>query len=258
VNVRPPAVAGQFYPADPDELRAVVDRLLAGVDPVDEPPARAYVVPHAGFRYSGAVAAQAYARLAGAPVDTVVLVGPAHYVPLRGCAVPTTQRWATPLGDVTIAAELARELVAARRTGADDAPHAPEHSLEVQLPLLRRALPDAQVLPVLVGNAGPAEVAALLTAADRPGTVLLCSTDLSHYLNQDDALAADARTIQAVLARDPTAVGDRSACGRHPLRGLLNWAQAAGTVPRLLSHRTSYDTTGDPTRVVGYASFALD
>jgi len=263
VSRRAAAVAGQFYPAEPGRLRASVDALLAGVPPTDEPLAPAYIVPHAGLRWSGAVAAQAYARLAAhaSAVRTVVLVGPAHFVPLRGCAVPTSDAWVTPLGEVPIAADAARELVAGRQAGADDAPHASEHSLEVQLPLLQRVVPDATLLPVLVGRAEPDEVADLLTAAlaaTGPGTVLLCSTDLSHYLTQAEALVADEATIAAVIARDPNGVGERSACGRYPLRGLLTWALATGAEPRLLEHRTSFDASGDASRVVGYAAFALD
>jgi AmmeMemoRadiSam system protein B len=257
---RRPAVAGRFYPADPDELRGTVDELLAEVWPVEDGLAKAYVVPHAGLRYSGTVAAEVYARLVAyqASVTTVLLLGPAHFVPLRGCAVPTTQRWATPLGDVTIASELARDLVAARHAGADDAPHAPEHSLEVQLPLLQRVLPDAAVLPVAVGQASPEEVAALITAAQRHDTLVICSTDLSHYLTQEAAIAADQETIAAILDRDPAGIGERSACGLYALRGLLTWARQVDAVPQLLAHRTSYDSTGDASRVVGYAAVALE
>jgi AmmeMemoRadiSam system protein B len=261
VSRRRPAVAGRFYPADPDELCATVDALLAGVEPVDGPPSRAYVVPHAGLRYSGAVAAQVYARLRGAPVRRVMLVGPAHFVPLRGCAVPTHDAWATPLGDLPIAADVARELVAGRHAGADDEPHAPEHSLEVQLPLLQRVLPGVELLPVAVGQAEPDDVAAMLTAAlaaAGPQTVLLCSTDLSHYLTQEQALAADRETIAAVLDRDPDRVGVRAACGLFALRGLLAWANGTDARPRLLAHRTSFDTTGDDSRVVGYSAVAFD
>jgi len=257
---RRPAVAGRFYPADPDELRGTVDDLLAEVWPVDDVLSRAYVVPHAGLRYSGPVAAEVYARLVAyqPSVTTVLLLGPAHFVPLRGCAVPTTQRWATPLGEVTIASDLARDLVAGRHAGADDAPHAPEHSLEVQLPLLQRVLPDAAVLPVAVGHASAEEVAALIAAADGPDTVVICSTDLSHYLTQDAALAADEATLAAILARDPAGIGERAACGLYALRGLLTWAGQVDARPRLLEHRTSFDSTGDASRVVGYAAVALD
>jgi MEMO1 family protein len=257
---REPAVAGRFYPGDPEELRGTVDDLLAEVWPVEDGLARAYVVPHAGLRYSGSVAAEVYARLVSqqATVTRVLLLGPAHFVPLRGCAVPTTQRWATPLGDVRIAGDLARELVAARHAGADDAPHAPEHSLEVQLPLLQRVLPGASVLPVAVGVASPDEVAALIAAADRPGTLVICSTDLSHYLTQEAAIEADQATIAAILDRDPAGIGERAACGLYALRGLLAWAQQVDATPQLLAHRTSFDSTGDASRVVGYAAVAVE
>jgi AmmeMemoRadiSam system protein B len=265
VSRREPAVAGGFYPADPDRLRDTVDTLLAGVDPIppDETLAAAYVVPHAALRYSGGVAAQVYARLRAHAehVRRVVLVGPAHFVPLRGSAVPTDDAWLTPLGAVAIAEAAARELVAHRQVGADDEPHAPEHSLEVQLPLLQRAVPDADLLPIVVGRAGADEVALMLRAAlaaAGPGSVLLCSTDLSHYLTQEEALVADRATIAAIEDRDPERIGDRAACGLYALRGLLTWATAVNVRPRLLAHRTSFDATGDPTRVVGYSAMALD
>ncbi len=259
---RPPAVAGQFYPGQPDVLAELVDRLVDAVDvPADEPLAPAYVVPHAGYRYSGPTAAFVYARLRrhAADVKRVVLVGPAHRVPLRGCAVPTADRWRTPLGDVAIDSA-ARELAAGGHAAADDAPHAPEHSLEVQLPFLQRVVGGAvPVLPMVVGASTVDDLmVTIAAAADRPGTVVLCSTDLSHYLPDAAARQQDERTVGAVLELAAERIGVRDACGVFALRGLVGWARHDGLRPRLLHLCTSADTAGDPQRVVGYTALAFD
>lgn len=251
-------MAGRFYPRDPGALAATVDRLLDAVAPdlpETEPLAPAYLVPHAGYRYSGPVAAQVYARLRrhADRVVRVVLVGPAHFVAVQGCVAPAAAAWRTPLGELPVD-PLAVELV------HDDAPHAPEHSLEVQLPFLQRALGrEVPVLPVVVGPAEPAEVAELLAAAGAgtAGTVLLCSTDLSHYLDRNAAEATDARTAAGIEALAPDRIGPRDACGVFALRGLLSWAGGAGLRPAQLERCTSADTAGDPERVVGYAAFAV-
>jgi AmmeMemoRadiSam system protein B len=264
VTVRPPAVAGLFYPAGPAALGQLVDELLDAVPvPDGEPAAPAYVVPHAGYRYSGPTAAYVYARLRRSPepVRWVVLLGPAHRVPVRGCVVPAADAWRTPLGAVPVAAGAAAALVAAGHAVADDAPLAPEHSLEVQLPFLQRLAPaPVGVLPIAVGLSTVDDVAAALraaVAATGPGTVILCSTDLSHYLDEAAADAQDAGTAGAVLDLEPERIGPRDACGAFALRGLLGYARLAGLRPALLYRCTSAQTGGDPGRVVGYAAFSL-
>jgi AmmeMemoRadiSam system protein B len=260
-TVRPAAVAGLFYPAEPDALARSVDRLVDAVPlPADESLAPAYVVPHAGYRYSGPTAAFVYARLRAhaAGLRRIVLVGPAHRVPVSGCVVPVATWWRTPLGDVPID-PAAAALTAGGHATADDAPHRPEHSLEVQVPFLQRvAGRGVPVLPVVVGPSAVEEVAAAIRAAVGPGTVVLCSTDLSHYLTEDAALRQDGRTAQAVLDLAPERIGVRDACGVFALRGLLGWARGEPLVPRLLYRGTSADTSGDRQRVVGYAAFAFD
>lgn len=257
-QARRPAVAGRFYPRDPGTLAATVDRLLdeAGA-PDGEPLAPAYLVPHAGYAYSGPTAAQVYARLRphADQVRRVVLVGPAHFVRLRGCAASPSGTWGTPLGAMPV------DLPGAPVAGLalDDAPHAPEHALEVQLPFLQRALGrPVPILPIAVGEAATDAVAACLAAvAAGSGTVVLCSTDLSHYLDQAAATERDARTAAAVEALAPERIGVRDACGAFALRGLLAWAREAGLRPELVDLATSADTAGDPHRVVGYAAFAF-
>lgn len=264
-RIRPPAVAGHFYPAEADRLAEVVDALLEAArarvaTPPDRPRPRAVVVPHAAYRYSGPVAAPAYAVLRDGWPARVVLVGPAHYVPVSGCVVPRTAAWRTPLGLVPIDAtlrDLALEVAGVR---ADDEPHAPEHSLEVQLPFLQRALPGRSGLPVLpvAVRAPAAAVADLLDAvAGDTGTLVLASTDLSHYLPDAAAREHDARTAQAVLDLRPELVADGSACGAYALRGLLTWARRHDLSPTRLALATSADTGGDPGRVVGYGAFAF-
>ena len=258
---RPPAVAGRFYPADPAALAELVDALLdAAPVPADDRLASGYVVPHAGYRYSGPTAAQVYARLRrhADRIRRVVLLGPAHHVPLKGCAVPAVAGWVTPLGETRIDVAAVRELSHDGHFTVDDGPHAPEHSLEVQLPFLQRALPaGVSVLPIAVGRSSVDDVVITLSAAIDAGTVVLCSTDLSHYQDQTSAECQDARTAQAVLDLAAERIGARDACGVFALRGIVGWARHQRLRVRLLHRCTSADTTGDPTRVVGYGAFAF-
>jgi AmmeMemoRadiSam system protein B len=274
MDAREPAVAGRFYPAPALELATLVDRLLdaAGVPEaggsegpgggefIDEPLAAAYVVPHAGYRYSGPTAARVYARLRqhAAEVRRVVLIGPAHYVRLTGCAAPSKAAWLTPLGEVPVDRVAVGELAEGGHAIVDDLPHEREHALEVQLPFLQRVLPaGVPIIPLAVGASRPDDVLVTLLAAVRPGTLVLCSTDLSHYLMLEDAQRQDERTAQAVLDLAPESIGVRDACGVYALRGLLAWARHHRLRPGLLHLCTSADATGDPSRVVGYAAFAF-
>jgi AmmeMemoRadiSam system protein B len=263
VVVRPPAVAGRFYPASAEALTAMVDSMLAAVAvPADEPLSRAYVVPHAGYRYSGPTAAHVYQRLRTHPdeVHRIVLIGPAHFKRLAGCAVPAAGAWLTPLGPVEIDAEACAALVRAGHAVMDDEPHAPEHSLEVQLPFLQRALADrVRILPIVAGPSTVDTVAAAIAAAVGGGetTVVICSTDLSHYQDDVSARRQDERTMAAVVGLDPDQIGVRDACGVYALRGLVGWARRTGLTPSVLHRCTSADTAGDASRVVGYAALSL-
>lgn len=258
-GVRPPVVAGSFYPADAARLAATVDRLLAGAAPVrlaGRP--RALVVPHAGYVYSGAVAASAWAALRGtSPVARVVLAGPAHFVPLRGACVPAASRWRTPIGDVEIDADL-RSLAEAAGARIDDRPHEPEHSLEVQLPFLVRVAPaGVRVLPVAVGDTSPGAAADLLGGLAEDADLVVVSTDLSHYHDDATARRLDSRTLDAIVDRDAAAIGDLAACGVFALRGLVELARRRRWPVKVLDQRTSADAGGDVDRVVGYAAVAI-
>jgi AmmeMemoRadiSam system protein B len=250
-----------FYPASPSELARHVEGLLAeaGAPPAGPPPA-ALVVPHAGTIYSGPVAASAYARLRphAASIVRVVAFGPVHRVPVRGAAVPKADAWATPLGEVTVDAALRRRAVA-HGAVVDDRPHAPEHALEVQLPFLQCVLGTGfTFLPVAVS-----ELSAKLTAdligefLGEKGTLVLVSTDLSHYHDLATARRLDRRTADTILAREPEKLTGEDACGFYPLRGLMELARRRDLPMQLLDLRTSGDTAGDPERVVGYGAFEV-
>ncbi len=258
---RPAAVAGTFYPADPAELASLVDGLLDAAPAAPAPLAssrEAYVVPHAGYRWSGPTAARVYRELRDRPepFERAVVLGPAHRVPLRGAAVPTVAAWASPLGPVDIDLESAQLLVDRGLAVADDGPHAPEHSIEVQVPFLLR-VHLRKMLPVLVGPGDPTATVALLDAVAGPGTVVVCSTDLSHYLTEDEARRRDAATAAAIADLAPERIGEGDACGRFPLRGLLAWARGRALRVERLGLATSADTGGPRDRVVGYPAFGL-
>ena len=261
-RVRPPAVAGSFYPGSPEPLRVALRKAFADavVPPEDAVVPKALVVPHAGYVYSGAIAASAYARIipARSTIRRVALLGPSHRVYVRGLAVPSVDAFRTPLGIVPIDArgrDAALDLAGVR---VDDLAHADEHSLEVQLPFLQSVLDDFELLPFSVGDATVDEAAAVLAACwGGPETLVVISTDLSHYHHHDEATRLDARTAAAIVACRPDAVDDHDACGAYPLRGLLQVASQRGLSVEQLDVRNSGDTAGDHHRVVGYGAFAV-
>jgi AmmeMemoRadiSam system protein B len=259
-RLRPAAVAGRFYPSDAASLAAAVERLLGDAVAVQETQSlQGLIVPHAGYPYSGPIAASGYSLLEARAdaIDRLVLIGPAHFMPVWGAAVPAADGWLTPLGRVDIDGDLARH-ASALGAHVDDAPHAPEHALEVQLPFLQIALRrNVPILPVAIGVAEKEWVADLLGALLASGAFLIVSTDLSHYHADATAKALDQRTAAAITARDPDAIGSDDACGVFALRGALEWTRRADLRVGLLDLRTSADTAGDPSRVVGYGAFAL-
>lgn len=263
MTTRDPAVAGAFYPEDSASLAKIVDQLVAKVVvPPEDALARAYIVPHAGYRYSGPFAAHSYARLRrhSAAVRRVVLIGPAHRVPLNGCAMTGADHWRTPLGDMPIDVGSTRRLAAAALGVIDDHAHGAEHSLEVQVPFLQRVLETpVPILPICVGNSLDQAVSRLIETAvgDEEGTVVICSTDLSHYLPDDQARVQDSRTAEAIMALEPDRIGGYDACGVFALRGLLRWARSIGATAVQYALGNSADTCGDRSRVVGYPAFAI-
>jgi MEMO1 family protein len=287
--VRPPAVAGLFYPADPDGLRASIARHVAvhdhGAEHVDDPVdghvagsaqggdprssgekrvLNGLIVPHAGYRYSGATAGAGYREVAAREpaVDRVVLLGPAHRVPIGGVGVGvcTARAWRTPLGDVPVDLETCRRLVdEGAAVTADDA-HAPEHSIEVQLPFLLEVLGPVEIVPLLVGRCSPEAVATVVDRADGDGdnTLVVVSSDLSHYLTEADARVRDEATRRAIVEGRHGDIGPQDACGCVAIAGMVLIARAHRLVTRPLAMATSAAATGDTSRVVGYGSFAFE
>ncbi len=257
-------MAGAFYPADETALRTTVERLLleadeAGSRPAPAPSPKAIVVPHAGYVYSGPFAALAYRAIAprAAEISTVVLVGPAHRVRLDGLAVPAADAFATPLGTVPVDAGLRACVAALDGVVVDDRPHADEHSLEVQLPFLQSVLDTFTLLPIAVGRAAVEDVQRVLEAVwGGPETLVVVTSDLSHYLPDARAREVDAVTVAAIEAREPHLVVEQ-ACGARALDGLLALARRRDLAVRALRWGNSSDTAGDRERVVGYASFAV-
>ncbi|MGH8791233.1 MAG: AmmeMemoRadiSam system protein B [Stackebrandtia sp.] len=253
-QVRPAAVAGRFYSGNASALRKKVSELVDSVDvPGDDALARAYVVPHAGYVFSGPVAAHVYARLRrhADKIGRVVLVGPSHFSPLIGMAASPASGWETPLGTVRVAD-------AGDVAAADPEPHAREHSLEVQLPFLQVCAGDGlTAVPVAVGKTRPDDVADALDRLVDSDTVLLCSTDLSHYLDDAAAKLRDRATADAILHRRHDKIAPGDACGIFALRGTVAWASRHGLRPVELDLRTSADTVGGPERVVGYPAFSF-
>jgi hypothetical protein len=261
-QVRQPAVAGMFYPGNPKTLSAEVESMLdeAALRVLPGAPVpKAVVVPHAGYVYSGSVAASAYARLREAQgrVRRVVLLGPVHRVAVRGLALPDAEVFATPLGPVALDQTAMSRLDGLPQVVRSQSAHALEHSLEVQLPFLMAVLGDFALVPLAVGDATAEEVAEVLEILwGGPETLLVISSDLSHYLPYSAAQAIDRRTAEAVLALRTDITHDQ-ACGGTPLRGLLLAARRHGLRPELLDLRNSGDTAGDRSRVVGYGAFAF-
>ena len=259
-TIRPAAVAGVFYPDNPVVLRQTLADLLAhprAARLVHSP--KALIVPHAGYIYSGPVAASAYAQLEAlrGRIRRVVLLGPTHRVWVRGLALPEAERFATPLGEVTLDREGMQRLSDLPQVTRSAAAHQMEHSLEVQLPFLQQVLGDFQLLPLAVGEATAAEVADVLEQVwGGDETLIVISSDLSHFLPDAMARKMDGGTVDAILELD-SHLSHEQACGATPVNGLLLAARRHGLHPVVLDVRNSSDTAGDPDRVVGYAAFAF-
>ncbi len=261
-GTRPAVVAGKFYPGAPTaltaELREYVGDATARLLPGTVLP-KAVIVPHAGYVYSGAVAASAYARLAAGrdTIRRVVLFGPTHRVAIRGLALPSAHAFATPLGTIDVDRDAVAAALALPAVCESDAAHAFEHSLEVQLPFLQAVLGDFKIVPFAVGDATPREVADVIERLwGGPETLIVISSDLSHYHGYAEARAIDRITADTVLGLSAT-LDHEQACGATPINGLLLSARDRRLRPELLDLRNSGDTAGDKSRVVGYASFAF-
>ncbi|MCR8913364.1 AmmeMemoRadiSam system protein B [Marinobacter panjinensis] len=258
-NIRKAAVAGMFYPDDPAQLRAVVDGFLSQV-PVEGPAPKAIIVPHAGYQFSGPVAASAYAQLAPLRdrIHRVVLLGPSHRVPLRGIAAPTWDFFETPLGNVEVDQGTLARLQSLPQVGYLDSPHQLEHSLEVHLPFLQSVFERFTLVPLVVGETSPGEVSEVLeTLWGGDETLIVVSSDLSHYHSYPVAKELDSNTTRNIETLDYRHIGYDDACGRNPVNGLLYLAEKRGLKVTTLDLRNSGDTAGPRDRVVGYGAYAI-
>jgi hypothetical protein len=259
-SVRNPAVAGLFYPANAHELRTQVHQYVDPVQVDDLPVPKAIIAPHAGYIYSGPIAGSAYARLkkAAGRIHRVILLGPAHRVAIRGLALPSAKRFRTPLGSVAIDQDIAEALLALPQVSINDATHAEEHSLEVHLPFLQEVLGEFSLVPLVVGDASAEEVAEVLEAVwGGDETLIVISSDLSHYLDYDTARALDRRTSEAIESLDYENLGYDQACGRIPVSGLLYVVRKKGLHGATIDLRNSGDTAGARDRVVGYGAYVF-
>ncbi len=258
-SVRRPAVAGTFYPQGASQLKRMVDDLLETANPQPGPPPKALIAPHAGYVYSGPIAASAFVQVRPlTSIRRVVLLGPSHFVALRGLALSPDTAFATPLGIVPIdqpAADQARTLPQVR---VSESAHSHEHSLEVELPFLQHVLGAFSLVPLVVGDATDEEVGQVIDLLwGGPETLLVISSDLSHYLDYESARELDGLTARAIEGLRSEDIGTDQACGRIPIRGLLWAARRRGFTAKTLDLRNSGDTAGPRDRVVGYGAFAL-
>jgi AmmeMemoRadiSam system protein B/AmmeMemoRadiSam system protein A len=276
-KVREPAVAGLFYPKDAAGLSQIIERCLAAAKSEPGGDLRALICPHAGYPYSGPVAAYAYKLLAGREYETVVVMGPSHYASLSGASVTDADTFRTPLGDVPISAK-ARALArispfaleprcpvqrpdwwqqSSRPAPAVDTADTWEHSVEVEIPFLQKTLKDFKLVPVVMGATDPAKAAQALLQILDDQTLIIASSDLSHYYSYARAQELDQRCVKAICSLDLDGMETEEACGQVPILTLMHLARQQGWKPRLLDCRNSGDTAGDKSRVVGYAAIAF-
>lgn len=262
-SVRAPAVAGIFYPSDKAVLRQSIDEYLdTAVSPQTLPPQipKAIIAPHAGYIYSGPIAGSAYKLLQGKSdhINRVVLIGPAHTMRIRGLASVSVDALTTPLGNVAVDHELLAKIRPLPQVQTNDLAHAKEHGLEVHLPFLQIILDKFTVVPLVVGEATAADVAEVLGILwGDDETLIVVSSDLSHFYDYETAVKLDTQTAEAIINLQPQKLEQGSACGRLPIQGLLINAKQKGLSARLLDLRNSGDTAGSKDRVVGYGAFAF-
>ncbi len=258
-DTRPPAVAGMFYPASASVLARDVRRLLGHAPAAPSAPAKAIIAPHAGYAYSGPIAAAVYAPLVARRelIRRVILLGPTHRVPVNGLALPSANAFATPLGEIVLDRAAIAEILDLPQVVISDAAHAYEHSLEVQLPFLQAVLAEFTLVPLAVGRVSAEQVAEVVERLwGGEETLLVVSSDLSHYLPYAAARATDQSTARHILALEAH-IDHQQACGATPVNGLLLAARRHGLQAQLVDLRSSGDTAGDKARVVGYGAFSF-
>lgn len=257
-TTRPAAVAGMFYPGEPEVLRATIEGMLQEARTSNDGPPRALIAPHAGYVYSGPIAASAYRLLERqrGRIRRVVVIGPAHRVYLNGLAFPSVDAFETPLGSIPLDREAIEQALKLPATGISDEAHALEHALEVQLPFLQTVLGEFTLIPIVVGRSEPRTVARVLESFWDDETFFVISSDLSHYHGYEQARKLDARTSRRILSRDDHLDGEE-ACGAAAINGLMLLARDHDLTVSELDVRNSGDTAGDRQQVVGYGAYAI-
>lgn len=258
-RLRPAVVAGSFYPGSAENLSRTVTGLLASARSSERPSLSGIIVPHAGYVYSGSVAAQAFASM---PVvknrfDRCVIVGPSHFVPFNGIAAPSYVAFATPLGEIRVDADAVNALATGGRVVIDNVPHEPDHAIEVELPFLQVIFGSLPIVPLLFGITSARAVAAAIAEAWTDRTLLVVSSDLSHYEDYEVARLHDTRTAEAIEAFCEGAIGPADACGHLAIRGAMIEAKRRGLAIERVDLRNSGDTAGDKLSVVGYGAWAI-
>lgn len=258
--IRQPAVAGTFYPANPQQLQNIIEQYLSEAVTSDKVP-KVIITPHAGYVYSGPIAASAYSRLMPAHhlITRVVVIGPSHHVVFRGLAVSRARAFSTPLGDIQVDQQAVQAIEQLPFVEYIEQAHAFEHSVEVQLPFLQEVLDDFKIVPIVAGDATPEQVSEVLEILwGGPETLIVISSDLSHYHDYATAKQLDKATSQAIENLHFEEIGNDSACGRVPVNGMLKLARDKSLEIRTIDLRNSGDTAGDKQRVVGYGAYVID
>ncbi|MDM8569251.1 AmmeMemoRadiSam system protein B [Thiotrichales bacterium HSG1] len=260
MNTRTPAVAGTFYPNNTHELSVMIDQLLQSVKTIGETP-KAVIVPHAGYIYSGPIAASIYAMIRPArdTIKRVILLGPSHHVPFLGLAATKMQNFSTPFGNVPVDRQAIDNIVKFPQVSFMEQAHANEHSLEVQLPFLQKILDEFSIVPLVVGKATYEQVGEILQALwGNEETIIIVSSDLSHYNNYQTAQKLDKLTTQAIETLSPEKIDCEQACGAIPISALLHIAKNKKMQVKTIDLRNSGDTAGSKDQVVGYGAYAFN
>ena len=261
-RVRPPAVAGRFYPGDPDQLSLAVNELMSQVDasvPGNAP--KAIIGPHAGYPYSGPIAASAYTPLLSARgfITRVIIISPSHRAAFTGLALPTADAFAIPGATFTVDRDAVEQLRKLPDVHEIEPAHAPEHGIEVHLPFVAHTLGSPTIVPLLFGDVDHEAVAGVIDALwGGPDTLIVISSDLSHYLDYDTARRVDHATSQSILGGEVRRIGPSQACGHTAVRALMRVADRRGLTARNLDLRNSGDTAGPRDEVVGYGAFTFN